>query len=123
MIYHRVLQRWLHPGGHIEDSDEHPAQAARREIFEETGLRPAPLLDEQQAPLLLHIDSHIIPKNDAKKEPEHWHHALSFLFLADATLPLPGNLDDGIVGCRWIDIEEARQYAQTSAMLDKIELF
>ncbi len=36
--YHRKLERWLPPGGHIEDN-ELPDAAARREVLEETGVR------------------------------------------------------------------------------------
>ena len=36
LIYHHKLQKWLPPGGHIE-INETPAEAARREVQEETG--------------------------------------------------------------------------------------
>ena len=36
LIYHPKLQKWLPPGGHIEPN-ETPAEAARREVLEETG--------------------------------------------------------------------------------------
>lgn len=36
--YHRKLEMWLPPGGHIEQ-DELPDDAAVREVYEETGLR------------------------------------------------------------------------------------
>ncbi|MGC9666479.1 NUDIX hydrolase [Planosporangium sp. 12N6] len=46
LVHHNKLGRWLYPGGHI-DPDEDPAQAAQREVVEETGvrtqvMRPAP---------------------------------------------------------------------------------
>ncbi len=37
LIYHHKLQKWLPPGGHVE-VNETPAEAARREVREETGL-------------------------------------------------------------------------------------
>lgn len=37
LIFHKKLQLWLFPGGHIE-LDEDPNQAAIREVKEETGL-------------------------------------------------------------------------------------
>lgn len=37
LIFHRKLQKWLPPGGHI-DPNETPPEAARREAREETGL-------------------------------------------------------------------------------------
>ena len=37
LIYHKKLNKWLPPGGHI-DENETPPEAALREAFEETGL-------------------------------------------------------------------------------------
>ncbi|MCC6475297.1 MAG: NUDIX domain-containing protein, partial [Burkholderiales bacterium] len=37
LVYHRRIQAWLPPGGHIEDF-EMPHEAAVREVFEETGV-------------------------------------------------------------------------------------
>jgi ADP-ribose pyrophosphatase YjhB (NUDIX family) len=43
LLFHRKLQKWLPPGGHI-DPNELPDVAALREVLEETGLQVA-LLD------------------------------------------------------------------------------
>jgi len=40
LLWHRKLQMWLPPGGHI-DANELPHEAAIREVFEETGLHIA----------------------------------------------------------------------------------
>ncbi len=61
MIYHATHKQWFTPGGHIDAEDEYPAYAARREVIEETGVKADFVLDDQKQPLLLHIDSHIIP--------------------------------------------------------------
>ncbi|MBN2662523.1 MAG: NUDIX hydrolase [Bacteroidales bacterium] len=37
LLYHKKLNVWLYPGGHIEDN-ETPDQAVVREVLEETGL-------------------------------------------------------------------------------------
>lgn len=123
MIHHVTHKQWFTPGGHIESEDSHPAEAARREVLEETGVKADFVLDENKEPLLLHIDSHIIPASEKKQEPQHWHHAMTFLFLADSTLLLPDNKDDGIASCQWMDIEKALQNARYQAMLSKIQLF
>jgi len=123
LIYHAIHHHWQNPGGHIESTDTHPAEAAQREVLEETGVRVNFVLDENKEPLLLHIDSHIIPHSEKKQEPEHWHHAMTFLFLGDSTLPLPDNKDDGIASCQWMDISEALQYERIRTMLSKIQLF
>ena len=38
LLFHRKLQMWLPPGGHIEPN-ELPDEAALREVWEETGIR------------------------------------------------------------------------------------
>lgn len=37
LIHHNRIQQWLYPGGHV-DADEDPAEAALREVREETGI-------------------------------------------------------------------------------------
>ena len=37
MVYHKKLNKWLPPGGHLEEN-ETPAEAVRREVKEETGI-------------------------------------------------------------------------------------
>src|SRR5690242_17595784 len=38
VVHHRRLDRWLLPGGHVEPEDITIADAARREVVEETGV-------------------------------------------------------------------------------------
>jgi ADP-ribose pyrophosphatase YjhB (NUDIX family) len=38
MIYHKKLQVWLPPGGHMEEN-EIPDDAVLHEIYEETGIK------------------------------------------------------------------------------------
>jgi 8-oxo-dGTP pyrophosphatase MutT (NUDIX family) len=76
LVHHRRLDRWLLPGGHVEPEDLTIADAARREVVEETGA----LLDPDPSPRLIGIDVHGIPP--AKGEPYHLHHDLLFAFRA-----------------------------------------
>src|SRR5260370_15579997 len=41
LVHHRRLDRWLLPGGHVEDVDETISDVARREVMEETGVQLA----------------------------------------------------------------------------------
>lgn len=38
VLYHKKFQKWLQPGGHIEEGEE-AWQCALREVFEETGIQ------------------------------------------------------------------------------------
>ena len=38
LVYHRRLERWLQPGGHIDLDDDSVMEAAAREVLEETGV-------------------------------------------------------------------------------------
>jgi 8-oxo-dGTP pyrophosphatase MutT (NUDIX family) len=78
LVLHRRLQRWLLPGGHVEPDDAAIADAARREVIEETGAR----LRRETAPPLVGVDVHAIPV----RPPElfHLHHDLTFLFQAES---------------------------------------
>jgi 8-oxo-dGTP pyrophosphatase MutT (NUDIX family) len=40
LVHHNKLGRWLYPGGHVEPNED-PAEAAQREVLEETGIRTA----------------------------------------------------------------------------------
>ncbi len=46
LVFHKKMQSWMGPGGHIEEG-ETPEEAAQREFFEETNLRVEPV-DTQQ---------------------------------------------------------------------------
>ena len=89
LVRHRVLQRWLQPGGHLERG-ESPLAAARREAAEETGATALAWLDwhEDGAPahaVPLDIDIHEIPARPERGEPVHLHLDFRYVFrLADA---------------------------------------
>jgi 8-oxo-dGTP pyrophosphatase MutT (NUDIX family) len=75
-MHHHRLQRWLLPGGHVEEEDATPAGAAAREAVEETTVA----IDESFEPRLVGIDVHGIPPK--REEPFHLHHDLIWCFRA-----------------------------------------
>jgi len=102
LIFHNKLQRFLQPGGHLEETDTSLYEAARREIHEETGLdvAPSPLFPDKGP---LHIDAHVIPARPRHNEPEHWHYDCLYLFT-----PRSGNvrIDMNEVGhYQWVPLE------------------
>lgn len=99
---HRRLGIWLQPGGHL-DPGESPAQAARRETREETGVVAA---HPQGRPHLVHVDVHEGPRG-------HVHIDLRYLLLAGtAQRPDPGPGESREVA--WLPPAQARQRADGS---------
>jgi len=56
--HHKRWARWLQPGGHVDDGEE-PAEAARRETAEETGLQASHPVG---GPVLVDVDVHALPR-------------------------------------------------------------
>jgi len=93
LVDHVKLGRRLQPGGHVEPDDEGPAQAALREVREETGLdaRLHPF-----APRPFDVDVHEFPARDGLEA--HLHLDLRYLVVASGE---PGE------GAHWLTWEDA----------------
>lgn len=89
LVFHRKLDRWLQPGGHVESGDATVFDTAVREAREETGISDfeAPLADA-----ILDLDVHAIPAFG--EDPAHFHYDVRFL------LTVGGNGTPG-PGTRW----------------------
>jgi len=91
LLWHRRLQRWMPPGGHVRE-DETPEETARRECREETGLdvviegevqedlfRGNPEEGHMLAkPYALLLEN--IPASAERNEPAHQH--MDFVYVA-----------------------------------------
>jgi 8-oxo-dGTP pyrophosphatase MutT (NUDIX family) len=97
---HRLLGRWLQPGGHLE-AGESPPEAARREVVEETGLDAQ---HPEDGPLLLRIDVHA-----AGEALNHTHLDLCYLMSGPDADPEPGEGESP--DARWWEWEDARSVA------------
>lgn len=107
--WHRKVQAWLPPGGHIEP-DEDPVQATLREVLEETGVPvrivpttnqlPIGNLGQVEAPYAVMIEDVFDDKYGA-------HQHIDFIyFTVPVAIPLPALPD----GWRWVsrqDLERA----------------
>jgi 8-oxo-dGTP pyrophosphatase MutT (NUDIX family) len=74
LLLHAKLNRWLQPGGHVEDQDRTLAEAALREVVEELGIDASHLTCQG----LFDVDVHTIPAR--ANEPQHLHLDCRFLF-------------------------------------------
>jgi len=110
MIYHRKLQRWLPPGGHLM-SNELPEEGALREVMEETGIQAA-LWNKESSTLPedvriltppVHMQLEKIPT-----DPVHYH--IDFIFYATCSENQKVRIDTKEI-CRykWMSAEEIRE--------------
>ena len=123
LLKHKQLGKWLQPGGHVETSDTSVSAAAIREIREETGIRQEqlePLLFPNATSCLIEVDSHAIPRCDAKNEAAHTHHDMRFAFLfngEDDSVRIDPNESEG---CRWVPLEEFASLPEFRSLAPRI---
>jgi 8-oxo-dGTP pyrophosphatase MutT (NUDIX family) len=101
LLHHRKLDRWLQPGGHVDDDPDVRA-AAMREAREESGLRTLRFVFEG----IYDVDIHAIPARG--NEPAHEHFDIRFALEADRREPVRGNDESHAV--RWVALEELEQF-------------
>ncbi len=116
LLWHKRLQRWMPPGGHVDD-DETPEDAAKRECKEETNLDVEIIGDVQddlfaknrdeghmlKKPIAMLLEN--IPDCPERNEAAHQH--MDFLYLAR---PLNENdakeITDESDGMKWFTKQE-----------------
>ncbi len=118
LLHHGRLARWLQPGGHADGSGDIVA-VARREVEEETGLTHLELIQEGSQIVPLDVDVHRIPARydaDGKLlEPEHEHHDLRFLFVADREQMLKISSESNDL--RWFSRDEVGRVTDEPSVL------
>jgi 8-oxo-dGTP pyrophosphatase MutT (NUDIX family) len=103
LVHHRKLDLWVQPGGHLDAADGSVADAALREVLEETGL--AGTLVHRAAQ---HLDIHEIP--DRPDMPAHLHLDIRFLVEAEGDLTLSEESHE----VRWCTFDEAAALGDAS---------
>lgn len=113
LIDHVVIGRWLQPGGHWEDAATFHESAAR-EAVEETGVQGLRLHPwHRGGDLPFAIDSHDVPGKPARGEPDHIHHDLQYLFIADPASALVAQIEE-VHAAAWKPVDELAAIAPTA---------
>jgi 8-oxo-dGTP pyrophosphatase MutT (NUDIX family) len=101
LLHHAKLNRWVQPGGHLDDSDDSPAAGALREALEETGIAGLALKDGA----LFDLDVHPIPERNksGEHEPSHFHYDARYLVIAPTDHV---SISDESLGFRWVALRE-----------------
>lgn len=107
LVHHNKLSLWLYPGGHI-DPNEDSAQAAQREVREETGVDTQVVCD----PLFTHsaVTTHAAPytiiEMDVTDTKVGLHRHIDLVYVLRATSSeLAAQLDE-VGAARWVPLAE-----------------
>ncbi len=117
--HHKALNMWLQFGGHSDGSGD-SLSVAKREILEEAGITELKLLSDK----IFDVDVQVIPENLKKKEPQHFHYDINFLFLVDSDKFQMSDESDDI---KWVSLEKAKILIRPidtglKRMFEKVEL-
>jgi 8-oxo-dGTP pyrophosphatase MutT (NUDIX family) len=117
LIFHNKLQKYLQPGGHLEN-DVSLDEAAIREVREEVGIETSLHTNFTQS-TPFHIDVHTIPENTKKGEQAHLHYDCIFLLQPHSeriTLS-----EEEVGGYKWVSIDEKFEDGALVACVEKIK--
>lgn len=113
LVHHKGLNKWLPPGGHVEEN-EVPHKTALREVYEETGVRATPMIDDEHDLNLKDITETQIPRPHAlmyqiipesKKDAEHIHLDMVFALEADDSVEITAQARE-VHDVKWITKDE-----------------
>lgn len=111
--HHKALNKWLGFGGH-SDGEINSLNVAKREVMEESGIHEIDVFEGR----IFDVDVHVIPDNPLKKEPEHYHYDIRFLFIVKNK---EFKISDESKEIKWISIKEARELVDSQAMKRMLE--
>lgn len=124
LLKHKSLNRWLQPGGHVEQDDTLIASALR-EAEEETGILVCELSHiaiTENSDVPFDIDPHYIPPNPKKQEEGHYHHDVRYLFAYTGNGNHEFNTEES-TGLKWVPFHELSTDETFGHVIKKIELY
>lgn len=116
LIHHKGLNKWLQPGGHVEN-DATLWDAAVREVVEETGINGVQphAWHGKHGGIPLDVDTHDIPARPQKGEPQHIHHDCLYLAIAPAATAVTLQLEE-VTDAKWQPLD----YLKTDPRLARV---
>ena len=102
VVYHKIYNGWIYPGGHADGEDDLLAVAVR-EVEEETGLKTKVIDKNIFGIQALPIKGHV---KHCKYVSAHIHFDAVYLLEADDKVPLVFREDESN-GVKWINFREA----------------
>lgn len=121
MLYHKDLNMYLYPGGHIDSSDDDMLSAVKREIREETGLTNLEQLTICKNIFIpFDIDTHLIEYNRRLNLPSHFHFDFRYLFIVDEIENIIIDNTE-VANYKWISIDELKNDSNYSDVVIKLE--
>jgi 8-oxo-dGTP diphosphatase len=109
LVHHNKVGRWLYPGGHI-DPNEDPAQAAQREVLEETGIHTRVITDQPftHPAVTTHAVPYTIIEMDVSDAKVGAHRHIDLVYVLRATSgQLAAQLAE-VAGVRWVPVADVR---------------
>lgn len=110
LVFHKKLNFWVQPGGHLKKSDIDCQQAVYREVLEETGLSSLQFISRK----IFDIDIH--KYEPINKKNIHIHYDLRFLMIADENHAIHISNESKNIG--WFCIDD---FVKNSAMSNKLK--
>jgi 8-oxo-dGTP pyrophosphatase MutT (NUDIX family) len=107
LVHHNKLGQWLYPGGHI-DPNEDPAQAAQREVLEETSLQTQVISDPlfTHPAVTTHAPPYAIVEMDVTDTKVGFHRHIDLVYVLRASSgDLSAQLDE-VGAARWVSLGE-----------------
>lgn len=111
--HHKILNIWIHFGGH-SDGESNSLNVAKREVMEESGIKEVDDLGGK----IFDVDVHLIPENKSKNEPAHYHYDIRFLFIAKDK---KFQISDESTDIKWLSIQEAKKIITESGMIRMLD--
>lgn len=104
LLWHKAMNRFQQPGGHIDPGEMDIFSVAIRELKEETGLGGV-LASGEFANCPINIDIFEVKENPKKQEGSHFHFDLFILLELKGKNQEIKNEDDGTTDAKWVGLD------------------